>query len=347
MSVINQVLQNLEKRGAAPLAAHAAVRAVPLHRNSRVLWLLAALSVFILVSAGLWQSTMPQSAWLSEPLPIPAPATVAPPAEISVVAVNSESPNAPDIKSVLPAMRLSYELSALPHTTQSTPKPPSKPNPKGVKIAELKSAPSSTEQTASVEKQMKQFSPQQRAENEFRRATELVQKGRDSEALDAYRAALKLDAANNGARQAMVWLLMENKRSSDAEQILQDGLKININNTEFATLLARLQVERNNLPLAMETLQKTLPYAGQQAEYHAFIVAVYQRLNQHNKAITHYQIAVTQTPNSGIWLMGLGVSLHEVQRNEEARAAFKSAVETHTLSAELQAFVEQRLKELG
>ena len=193
---------------------------------------------------------------------------------------------------------------------------------------------------------MKQFSPQQRAENEFRRATELVQKGRDSEALDAYATALKLDAANDGGRQAMVWLLLENKRNDDAERVLQDGLKININNIEFATLLARLQVERNDLPLAMETLQKTLPYVGQQAEYHAFVAAVYQRLNQHNKAITHYQVAVQQMPNSGIWLMGLGVSLHEVQRNEEARAAFKSALETHTLDAELQAFVEQRLKEL-
>ena len=347
MSVINQVLQNLEKRGAAPLAAHAAVRAVPLHRNSRALWLLAALSVLVLVCAGLWQSTMPQSETLPEPLPISAPATVVPPVEISVVAVNPESPKTPDIKTVLPAMRLSYELNTLPQTTQSTPKPPSKPNPKAVKIAELKSAPRSTEQTATVEKQMKQFSPQQRAENEFRRATELVQKGRANEALDVYTTALKLDAANNGGRQAMVWLLLERKRNDDAERVLQDGLKININNIEFATLLARLQVERNDLPLAMETLQKALPYAGQQAEYHAFIAAVYQRLNQHNEAITHYQIAVMQMPNSGIWLMGLGVSLHEVQRNEEARSAFKNAIETHTLSAELQAFVEQRLKELG
>lgn len=45
--------------------------------------------------------------------------------------------------------------------------------------------------------------------------------------------------------------------------------------------------------------------------------------------------------------MGLGISLHAVKRNEEARDAFQRAIGTGTLSAELRAFIEQRLKDLG
>ncbi len=42
--------------------------------------------------------------------------------------------------------------------------------------------------------------------------------------------------------------------------------------------------------------------------------------------------------------MGLGISLQAEQRNEEARVAFMRAIESRTLSAELQAFVKQQIK---
>ncbi|MDD5180254.1 MAG: tetratricopeptide repeat protein [Gallionellaceae bacterium] len=198
----------------------------------------------------------------------------------------------------------------------------------------------------SVDKQIKQVSVQQQAENEFRRANGLMQQGYASDAFAAYEAALQLDAGHDAARLAMVGVLLENKRNADAERVLQDGLKHNPRHSGFAMLLARLQVERDALPLALDTLQKTLPYADLQADYQAFVAALLQRQNRHKEAITHYQIALQLSPGSGVWLMGLGISLQAVQRNEDARDAFRRAIEAHTLSAELQAFVKQRLKEL-
>lgn len=44
--------------------------------------------------------------------------------------------------------------------------------------------------------------------------------------------------------------------------------------------------------------------------------------------------------------MGLGISLQTEQRNDEARDAFKRALESNSLNTELQAFVAQRLKNL-
>lgn len=344
MSVINQVLSDLEKRGASPLPGQA-IRVVQARNNRLALWLVVAAGLLILLLAILWMRAPAPPAALPKPLPLtvaepmPAPDSLVLPVEAPVAPVQPEKIK-PAVKPV-PAMRLSYELSSIPLTAQTKPKSAQRTNPEiGIKTPSGKA-----EQTGGVDR-MKQFSPQQRAENEFRRASGLVQKGRNSEALEAYEAALKLDATHDAARQALVWMLLENKRNADAERVLQDGLKINVRNTEFAMLLARLQIERNDLPLAMETLHKTLPYADRQAEYHAFVAAVYQRMGRHNETIEHYQIALQQAPTTGIWQMGLGISLQALQRNEEARAAFKRAIETHTLSAELQAFVEQRLKAL-
>jgi MSHA biogenesis protein MshN len=44
--------------------------------------------------------------------------------------------------------------------------------------------------------------------------------------------------------------------------------------------------------------------------------------------------------------MGLGISLQALNRNSDAQAAFRRAKATDGLNGELQAFVDQRLKQL-
>jgi len=197
-----------------------------------------------------------------------------------------------------------------------------------------------------VHKQPTQISLKQQADNEFHRAYELMQLGRNSEAQTGFETALRLDAGHEAARKSLVSLLLEKRRNADAEHVLQDGLQNNLQNTGFAILLARLQVERNDLAQALATMQKSLPYAQQQADYQAFVAALLQRQNRHKEAISYYEKAVQLKPDSGVWLMGLGISLRAEQRKDEARDAFKHALETRTLNAELQAYVNQQLKEL-
>lgn len=197
-----------------------------------------------------------------------------------------------------------------------------------------------------INKQPTQISLQQQADNEFRRAYQLMRQGRNTEALAGYEAALKLDAGHEQARQTMVSLLLENKRNADAERVLQEGLQDKPQQSGFAMLLARLQVERNAVPLALETLQRTLPYAGTQPDYLSFVAALLQRVNRHKEAIDYYQKALQLKPQNGVWLMGLGISLRAEQRNDDAREAFKRALDSNTLNADLQAYVKQQLKEL-
>ena len=198
----------------------------------------------------------------------------------------------------------------------------------------------------SVDKKIKPLSLQQQADNEFRRANGLMQQGRIDEALAGYETALQLDADHDAARQALVVLLLQNNRNADAESVLQEGLKHNIKHSGFAMLLARIQLDRDAAWSALLTLQKTLPYAERQADYQAFVAALLQRLNRHKEAVTHYQVAVQLSPNSGVWWMGMGISLQALQRNEEARGVFKRALETNTLNADLKSYVTQQMKRL-
>lgn len=404
MSVINQVLQDLEKRGAPVTHDHtdavvSQVRAVPMRQVPASGWLYALVLLGLLAVAGGWfllntphrvsapvvvssQSSTPvQSVNPSSPsnLPIPpTPTQVVDTMETApVVAATVSSPTTPAAAatSVLP-LSLSLKLGdmhppkAVAITSQEAPARAEKPKPVTAAASALKAgveavtpaipvtpppnktvvvkSPASTSAPVGPTvdgKQIKQVSPQQRAEHEFRKAVALMHQGRINEALDGYGAALQYDASYEAARQAMVGLLIENKRSGEAERILQEGVRLNPRQTGFVMILSRIQMERGDAAAALDTLQKSLSHAINQAEYRAFMGALLQRQSRHKEAAEHYRAAVSLTPGSGVWLMGLGISLQADGQTTEAHDAFLRAKETRNLNADLQAFVDQRIKQ--
>lgn len=197
-----------------------------------------------------------------------------------------------------------------------------------------------------MSKQPTQISLPQQAENEFQRSLQLVRQGHNTEAMHGFENVLKLDAGHEQARQNMVALLLEKKRNSDAEKILMDGIQLNPKQSSFAMLLARIQVERNAIPTALETLLQTLPYAEKQADYQSFVAALMQRQNRNSEAIEFYRKALQLKPNTGIWLMGMGISLRAEKRDDDARDIFKRALLSNTLNSELRVFVTRQLQEL-
>jgi len=88
-----------------------------------------------------------------------------------------------------------------------------------------------------------------------------------------------------------------------------------------------------------------LPYAAELPDYQAFLAALLQREGRNKEAIEHYLLALRKVPGSGVWLMGLGISLQAENRQTEAQEAFLRAKASNTLSPDLLAFVEQQLKQ--
>lgn len=199
---------------------------------------------------------------------------------------------------------------------------------------------------ANVSKQINELTPQQRAENEYRRATVLIQQAKTAEAISALEQALQLDPRHSVARQTLVGLLLENKRQDDAIRKLQEGVNLDRTQPGLAMMLARLQVEKGDLRPAIETLERTLPYAAERGDYQAFLAALFQRDGRNKDAVDHYSLALRKSPQNGLWWMGLGISLQAESRVTEARDAFGRARAANTLSPELAAFVDQKLNQL-
>jgi len=57
-----------------------------------------------------------------------------------------------------------------------------------------------------------------------------------------------------------------------------------------------------------------------------------------------FQRALQLRGNTGLWLLGMGVSLEALGRRDQAQEAYRQAQGSGNLSAELQAFAEQKLR---
>ena len=377
MSVINQVLNQIEQRGAQKLPGQNMVRAVPPVRDMRKLRIALLFLGIVLVACVLaWKwyqsrkpvvlatnnvqvkpATLPTAPTVETATPVPQSAVVAPPSfhpenadvtgEATAVAKSSDQSNKPLLSphgqpvDDYPDTSTSLNESSKSLSARRNLSTPSrKPAPRRL----LNEPGEPAQMQGNLPK--KQISPAQQADAEFHKASGFAQQGNIADALAGYEEALRLNPGHDAARQALVMLLLENKRSMDAERVLQDGIKGRAEHNGFAMLLARLQVDRGAVGEALATLEKSLPFAGKQADYQAFLAALLQRQNRHNDAIEHYRSVLQLAPNNGIWLMGYGISLQAVQRNAEAKDAFKRALETQMLSPELREFVQQKLKGL-
>lgn len=197
-----------------------------------------------------------------------------------------------------------------------------------------------------IDKKLRPLTPEERAENEFRRGLAALEQRRDGEAVSTFNAVLKLNPHHEAARQTLVATLLQQGRLAEAERLLLEGLALNPRQVGFAATAARLQVERGDPAAALRTLEAAAPHAGSSAEFHAFFAALLQRVGRHRDAVEHYRQALQLAPGTGVWLLGMGISLQADGRPEEARAAFEQARASRQLNAELTAFVDRRISEL-
>lgn len=352
MSLINQVLHQLERRG-AHTAPQTSVRAVPPRPETR--WgrgLLLAL-LLLVMGLALWlpggrQDRQGKIETVGSITPVRTTAAVS-------------SPAAASAEPVTPASRMTLELSMLPLPDALRPKsepvappvslvkgmapeaapvpapaPKSEPRPRpAAPVAESRSAPP-----------LKKISPQQKADAEYHKGLQARQTGRLPEAIAAFESALKTDEGHEQARLALAALLLDNGQGPAAERVLQAGLALSPLKLSFAMVLARMQVDRDELAPAVATLKAYLPQADNNADYQAFYAALLQRQQRHKEAASHYQTALQMQPRNGVWLVGQAISLQALERAEDARSAYGQALATRTLSPALSTFVQQRLKEM-
>jgi tetratricopeptide (TPR) repeat protein len=348
MSVINDMLAQLDKRRAKPVTVGETVvaapaAAAPQGTRWKLLMLVGVGAVAVSATAlGNWPDLMgAKRGHVPRPVSMGADAPVAPASAVVAIAASHTSFGLSLSKPIgerQPLNILSESKDKLRANGASTPAPQ---DAKAIPEASPAAPPVSE---ARIDKKMATLSPAQRAESHYRDASEAASTGHSTQAIERALDALKADAGHVAARQLAAVLMVEKSRFDEAAVLLRDGLERTPQQPQLAYLLARIKVETGDRAGALALLQGSELLS---AEGFALRAGLLSQQGHYANALPSYEAALRRNPDVAITWLGLAVALDAEGQTGQARQAYLRAKAVGAvrgeLSTELQTYIEQKL----
>ncbi len=374
MSLLNQVLRDLDRRHAPAPAPSVKTTAPPRPRaasgGQRVMrWGLGVIATAAAVVVGgmaqgslRWPGQAGPGVEVAVAAPMPltpppvAPQPVAPPPV-------APQPVAPVVVAAAPMVTPASAAAVMtPPVALAAPAPiasvrPAAPAPRRVAIAPptprpapalepASPAPKAEAPTPRIDVRASTRTAHDRAEAHYQRGVTAHQSGLFNDSAAAFTAALREDPRHVPARVAQAGVLVALTRPDDAQSLLKEGLALVPGQPQLALMLARLQADRDDWGAATETLRSAMAQAGGDAEFHGFHAAILQRAGHHAAAAEAYGSALKLAPGKSVWWMGLAISLEALGQIDSARTAFQRA-RAMGLPEAAAGYVDARLRQLG
>lgn len=353
MSVINKMLRDLDRRRALPesAAANPSVRVVPQTRRSDAFWITMGIAAVVAIGALIWVVYELQPRPLATPLALSRP-TVRPPAPIA--AIKPASPPAVATKEPSPAaapppavemFKLAEAIETPippPAARKQLPKPAKLPPDQAVGLPPLAMKGSAAQ---AVSKHNRPLSAADEAEIRFQKGVDRLNQGRPSAAAQEFAAALAAQPAYEPARQALVAVRLEQSEIDEAEKLLTDGMAISPSNAQFATVLARIRVERGDYDGAADLLARTNDTGANDADHQLLYATVLQRLGRHADALAVFENAARLAePTAAAWI-AMGVSYENVGAKPQALRSYQQSLAAGPTEG-LRGYAESRIRAL-
>jgi MSHA biogenesis protein MshN len=355
MSVINQVLKDLDRQGANTSAPQGVV-AINTTQGPAANWPLRMLGGLLIGLVAAWWF------WPVEPVSSAKPAAESTPAPAPV-----PMPVALVEQQITPQLTLSETLTpqaqANPLTEHADP-PVTKPvttNPQRAKPAALiaisprldKRLPEQrlpeivlpADAAQRVVKEIKPPSAQMQAEEAWRQAVQLLEQGRNHDAQARLEFALRLDPGQTAARQKLIALLLEAGNTASAEALLREGMLQHPNDAWYPRSLAQVHLQRGDFVQAGSILKTSLGKHPDATNW-ALYASTQAKLDKPAESALAYREALRLDPNQGNWWIGMAVALEKSNARTDAGAAYQRALQTR-LGGELREFAAQKARSLA
>ena len=199
------------------------------------------------------------------------------------------------------------------------------------------------EESAVVSLDIKSTNPNAKSINQLGYALELINKRRFAKA-QAILQDLLGGNEDYAARQHLLALYNSQNRSDRFLRLVRDSMAKYPDDTLFKTEYARSLYQSAAYHAVIELFAIENPVGANQQ---ALLAASYQRLDQHDSAIRHYQLALEQDANNAKNWIGLGISQEHTAAFEGALNSYQRAAKLGNLNSRLRAFVDQKRRALA
>lgn len=141
-------------------------------------------------------------------------------------------------------------------------------------------------------------------------------------------------------------LALQMNQFSAATEHLENLLKLAPEKNTMRLLLGRIYFQQNRIEQALSTLQNTATESAIGLEYIAFRAQLLTQTGEHRAAIADYNRLSESQPNNVKWLLGSAVAYDQLQSYNEAIIAYENIALNPNLPENISTFVTQRLDEL-
>jgi len=359
------MLQNLEKRGSGSEESPGLppeVRVSPVVSSpNRNRALLLAIVLGLAIGGAIFLLPGSPAPVAVSPVPPASPAPVAevvqpkptplapPPAEVTVVSepvlLSSTTLSTP----LVPAPKMPEPATVAAPAPKAAISPTSVPVEKAAPPSAPVSAKARTEEVPAsrqvgIAKTMPVEDGDDVAERIYRQALDAYSQGRTNDSLMLARQAVTASSQHQAARQLLVRQYIEQRDLGQACSVLRDGIRVLPGQLAWYTWLARLEMERGDLPAARQVVEEALAQSGNNPDMLALAGAIAQRQGRSADAAEHYRAALRLKPAEGRSWVGLGLALEAEGHGPESREAFRRALSSPGLSPELQSLAQRKLR---
>jgi len=228
-----------------------------------------------------------------------------------------------------------------------------KPVPGTVKLAstnaaidevELESREVSTSEApaAVVKLDIKSTNPNAKTINQLEYAVELMNSGRFAEAQATLQNLLG-GSEDYDARKHLLALYSSQNKNDRFLRLVRESMTKYPDDPLFKTEYARSLFQAAAYHAVIELFANQISVSS---SLQALVAASYQRLDEHESAVRHYQLALEQdAANAKNWI-GLGISQEQTSALEDALYSYQRAAKLGNLNNRLQAFVDNKSRTL-
>lgn len=374
MSVINRMLRDLDQRqqqNSRHTYTPAAVAPQPIHWAWIVGILVVSLAVIIGALNLWWMYSSNSAATEGEPTVTvdttsvemrqaiaKSEALVAETAEKSAVSTEETTADRDKPKAIVDVAALPKTLDSVQTEAQSKPpmvkpesvtaratteaEPTSEPTPTQEPTPKVTKKQPATATSKSFSVERVQLSPQQLADTNLAKAREALQKGEQARGQELLEKALVVKPDHVQVRSELAAYWYGRGLTSRATTLLQQGLDLKPQQTEWQLLLARIYERIGRIEQAYKVLRVIPMQAPETPELLQLRASSATQLGYFSEAAADYTALASQS-NEGRWWLAAAVAYEDGDNIEAAVRSYRQAIQQPDLGQDARLYIEQRL----
>ncbi|MDM7859144.1 tetratricopeptide repeat protein [Alteromonas sp. ASW11-36] len=175
------------------------------------------------------------------------------------------------------------------------------------------------------------------------RAQAAVRSGQDELAIQLLEQLIVQEPTNTAARKKLAALLFAQGQVVRARVVLDAGVQLYPQDASMRLMLARLLEQQQQTQAAFAILNPEGTLTSINAEYLGVRAAMADQLGEYAIAFEDYMRLTQLQPEQARWWLGLAISSERVGASAQALAAYQQAASMNQLSRDVQRFVQQRI----